>query len=368
MTAIEPIRPVHPTSRRHRRPLWAVLAALVLVAVGIGTFLAVSGTGRAAPTTAATHAALRGGSAAPQPAPAPVPVPDAPPLGVYAGPGAAAAAEAVDQQLGGTVSYALDFLPHGSWAAMTNVAWLQSAWTGSPFDLIVGVPMLPDSGATMAQGALGDYDDEFSQLAENLVGAGFGRATLMIGWQPDDSGTAWAVKTPAQARQYVEYWDAIQTSMASAPGADFDFEWDAGDSGASSVSPALMYPGDAAVGMVATDAFDIVPSSVTAADQWSAVNGRRWGPAWMASFAATHHKPLALGMWGLVPKSASGGGDSAAFVTDLVRWAASVHASMCVLWDYNAWAITDGTFPGADARLAQVAAGTAGSQGPASAA
>ena len=358
--------PVH----RHRLRLLVALGLLAAVAVGsIGVAVERSSHPGTAPSRTNPNTAPVGRGAAAPPALAPQGAgangaPSDPQLGIYTGPGSAATATAVDRRLDGKVHYALEFLSRTSWTAMADTSWVQAAWVGSGFDLVIGVPMLPDGEGTMADGAHGDYDLEFSLLAQRLVSAGLGGAVLMVGWQPDDPGNPWYVTSAAEATNYVAYWGDIARTMASVAGAHFVFEWDAGDSDVSPLSPARMYPGDAAVDMVATDAFDLVPATVPADEQWTAVLDRPYGPAWMASFAAEHDKPLALAMWGVAPTNAGGGGDSPAFVTQLLGWAGTVRASMCVLWDYGKWAVTDGAFPAAESQLSTALdAGTASARG-----
>lgn len=277
----------------------------------------------------------------------------APPIGVYTGPGNVAAAEAAAAQLGGRVPYALDFLPKTSWTAITNPAWLAQQWHGSPFHLVIGVPMLPSSGATLTQGATGEFDHYFQVLAQRLIGDGLGNAILMLGYQPDDDGSSWYVRSPSAARAYVAFWRIIRATMGAVPGADFLFEWDAGDAGTSPVSPAAMYPGNGDVDIVATDAFDYVASDPRTRGHWSTVLDEPYGPAWMESFAAAHHKPMAIAMWGEVPASTGGAGDQPAYATALLRWAAVHRLAMSVLWDDGAMSLASGSFPRTDAALHQ---------------
>lgn len=316
---------------------------------------AAGGAGDATPAvdrSAGRSAGSKTGSAS---APAPPP-----PLGVYVGPGAQAATEAVDQVLGGRVAWVLDFVPRTSWTAIVGVTWLIADWAGAPFHFVLGVPMLPASGATLREGASGAYDGYFSLLAQRLVAGGMADAVLMVGWQPDDDGNPWYVGNAAAARAYVAYWDDIRSVMSAVPGAHFAFEWDVGDSGTSPVAAAAMYPGDADVDLVATDAFDTVPASVPLAERWSRLLYAPGGPAWLARFAAVHHKPVAIAMWGESPVSARGTGDDGAFVTQLLSWAAHEGAAMCVMWDQatKPWAITGGELPHAEAALlASISAG-----------
>jgi hypothetical protein len=272
-------------------------------------------------------------------------------LGVYAGPGQLAAAESLDHRLHGHVAYALDFLADSSWSTITQPAWLVADWRGGPFRMVLAVPMLPASGATLAEGASGRFDAEYTLLAARLVADGLGTAVLMIGCQPDDKGQPWYVGTEATAAAYVRYWDAIRNSMAAVPGAHFVFEWDVGGGGTSPLSPAAMYPGDAAVDVVATDAFDILPKTAPTSTRWQFLLQRRYGPSWVSTFAAAHHKPMAIAMWGEAPLEAGGAGDDPGFVRAFLAWASTAHLRMCVLWDYSSWAVTGGGFPAADAAL-----------------
>jgi hypothetical protein len=363
---------------RLTRRLIVAASVVALLATAGGVFLAVHG-GAAAPparradppstantaeppttTTPTTTTPTAGAPSSTTPATT-TPTTAPPPafqLGVYVGPGDAAQARAVDQGLGGKVTYVLDFLPKVTWASMTDIAWLTRDWAHQPFRLVLGVPMLPEAGGTLRAGAAGDYDAHFTTLADELVSAGLGDAVLMIGWQPDDRGSPWYVSNAAAARAYVRYWDRIRSAMASVPGAAFTFEWDAGDGGTSPVSPAAMYPGDAAVDVVATDAFDTMPPGSPRRSQWSDVLSENDGPAWMLQFARARHKPMAIAMFGEIPRSASGSGDDPTFLTGVLEWAAAGGVEDGVLWDYKSWAITGGGFPAADAALQKdVAAG-----------
>ena len=275
-----------------------------------------------------------------------------PALGVYTGPGALSSAEQVNTEVGGKVSYALDFLPADTWTQLSDPGWLERSWASSPLTLVIAVPMLPASGGTLQQGAAGDYNEAFALLAQRLVGGGLGGSVLMVGWQPESASNPWQVTSAAQATAYVQFWDQIHGVMAGVPGAHFQFEWDAGDPGPS-ITPASLYPGDADVDIVASDAFDVGLNSVAPAQQWSALMNQSYGPAWFASFASAHGKRLAVAMCGLAPASAGGGGDNGVFVTQSLQWARSAHAAMYVLWDYGSWGVTDGGFPAGNAAMLQ---------------
>jgi hypothetical protein len=354
-------RPGFRRRRRRRFAAWAGLSASVLVAAGAWLWVlampaAPGGAGPGARAGAHVGATVSEQSA--------THATSAVPLGVYAGPGASTAVAAVDRELQGHVEYALDFLAATSWATITQPGWLATAWHGASLRIVLGVPMLPLRGATLAQGAAGAFDAEFSLLARRLVADGLGTAVLMVGWQPDDEGQSWYVGTEAAARDYVRYWDRIHKAMAAVPGARFRYEWDAGDGGTSPLSPAAMYPGNAAVDLVATDAFDHVATVRPVVTRWQAVADERYGPAWMASFAAAEHKPMAIAMWGEMPVRSGGDGDDPRFVRSLLSWAASAGVTMCVLWDYGSSALTGGGYPAADTALAAAVAQPSGTAPP----
>jgi hypothetical protein len=334
-----------------RRPPWfavAGVAAGVLVAsVGV-VLLSAAPDSNAAPRRSVHHASPPPSRSATKPAAATW----TPAFGVYAGPDAVTAAQAFTVAMGGSVSSALDFLPSTSWESIADPQWTIQRWQLSPFHMIYGVPMLPDSGASLATGATGAYDPFFVSLATHLVAAGEGGAVLMLGWDPLQPGPAWQVQGAGEAADYVRYWRHIVTSVRAVPGAHFTFEWDGGTPIGSPLAPSAVYPGDAYVDLIATNAFDQVPAPTTG-PRWDAISQDTNGPDWFAAYAADHHKPLVIGEWGLEPGTApGGGGDDGTFVRDLMRWSAANRVALLVTWDYGAWSVTSGAFPSAQAAFA----------------
>lgn len=347
--------------RRARFAAWASLAVLGLVAAGAWLWVLTMPPASVAPAPQ-PRAAHAGSTVSDQ---QPREVAGDVPIGVYAGPAARTAAVTADSELQGHVEYALDFLAGTTWETISQPGWFAAAWRGTPFRLVLGVPMLPHRGATLAEGAAGDFDGQYTLLARRLVADGLASAVLMIGWQPDDSAESWYVATDAAARDYVRYWDRIRAAMAAVPGAHFLYEWDAGDGRTSPLSPAVMYPGNASVDLVATDAFEHTPAAGPGGARWQDVLEETYGPAWMASFAAAHHKPMAIAMWGEMPAKTGGAGDDPRFVRGLLSWAASAGVRMCVLWDYGSRALTGGRYPAAAAALrngVDPASGAAGAE------
>jgi hypothetical protein len=274
----------------------------------------------------------------------------APAVGVYAGPAQIAAAQAFDVQKRGSVPYALDFIASTSWKTISDPQWTVQQWKKSKFHMIFGVPMLPDSGGSLAAGASGAYDSDFLNLATMLVANGEGNAILMIGWNPLQPGTSWQVSTKAQAAEYIKYWRHIVGTIHGVHGANFLFEWNGGTN-VGSLSAMTVYPGDPYVNLIATNAFDQV-TNPNGGSRWLAVAQAFDGPDWFAKFAADHHKALVIAEWGLVPYSSpGGGGDDVAFVQDFLKWCQANHVALAVTWDFGTWQMMSPSFPASDAAL-----------------
>ena len=282
----------------------------------------------------------------------PIPTSSSVPLGVYGGPGGVSTVRAFAAATGTTASYALDYFDDSSWQTVADPVWALTQWSRSGDRMIWGVPMLPASGASLAQGAAGQYDDQFVSLARTLVTSGQGSSTLMLGFDPDQQSNPWSVSTAADAVAYVAYWQHIVTAMRQVPGAAFSFEWNVAGTGP--ISPAALYPGDAFVDAVATGVTDSVTVPLAATARWAAIAGAPSGPEWFATFAGAHHKLLSIVSFTLVPATTpGGGGDDPLFVQQFLAWAAQHQVATVVVWDFGSSAPVGGGFPGTLAALAQ---------------
>ena len=363
MTFRRSLRVLRHRSTRALRPrqLLGTLTLLVAMGVAVGLLvLVVSENAVRAPGVSATAPgpAIKSKTAVPKAAtpksttPTTKPVGQTVPLGVYTGPGSPVAATAFSADAGAPVPYAFDYLDGSSWQRLADPIWFVQRWTGSGFRMIWGVPMLPTTGATLAAGAAGQYDAYFSQLAYTLVNNGQASSVIMLGWDPEAPTLPWAATTPGAAAEYVSYWRQIVTSMRSVPGEQFQFAWDSAP-GSDQVLPPALYPGDAYVDIVATDAFD--EGATATGSGWSSFAQAPYGPDWFSAFSDRHHKPFMIAKWGVVPTVQSGGGDNPAFVSQFLRWADGEHLFTAVTWDYGSWAVTGGGFPRAAAMLRNVA-------------
>jgi hypothetical protein len=258
-----------------------------------------------------------------------------PEFGVYAGPGASGVAKALAFQdlTGAPITHVLDFASAKSWDGITGPPWLlgphahshahshAQSHAQSHARLEYSLPMLPDGEQyTLAACATGRYDTQWRRLAVNLIGAGLGRTIVRPGWEFNGGWYSWSAA--GHAADYVGCFRTIVTTMRSVHGGEFSFDWNP------TLGPAKMpaeraYPGDAYVDYVGVDAYDTSKIFAVRNDRGRAARERAWridlhgdhGLAFWSSFAAAHHKPLAIPEWGVVrAANREGGGDDAAYV------------------------------------------------------
>jgi hypothetical protein len=280
-------------------------------------------------------------------------------IGVYAGPATASSITSTNTLVGHQVRYAMDFLDGTSWATISDPSWFLSQWQGTGYQMIWGVPMLPNSGARLAIGATGAYNQYFETLATALVAGGQGASIIRLGWEFNGGWFPWAANGHAAA--FVAYWQQIYDTMQSVPGANFQFEWNPtrGDLGVGDL--ANYYPGDAYVSIVGLDVYDTEWASYPGAvAEWQNMLTQSYGLNWLASFGAAHGKPLAIPEWGLgwtdlpVGSGNVGGGDNAYFVQQMANWVNSNNVVNVIAWQYGSDPLPDALqFPNATAALAQ---------------
>jgi hypothetical protein len=273
----------------------------------------------------------------------------------------------------------MDFIDATDWSHISN-PWQLSNWKGSPFTMVWGVPMLPcGSPSTQCSTNESDYDtvanggadSYFKTLAQNLISAGFGSSYIRLGWEFNASWMGWGICNQdgsglaSWASDFVPAFRNIVTSMRSVSGENFKFIWNPIDSSNASCPGANLenfYPGDSYVDEIATDVYDGVGSATSSEDaRWSdllngvnaggwtsvapaAINGQSftgYGMTWIAAFAKEHNKELGAPEWGLDSTSMDGGGgDDAAFVTQMGNWIKANGTGPSIFWNSG-----DGTLP-----------------------
>jgi hypothetical protein len=259
---------------------------------------------------------------------------------------------------------ASDYLPSNSfWDGMDGsggeLAWiLQNGWSGTPYTLSLGVPIIPTTPSgvpqgTLANGAAGLYDNYFVALGENLVAAGESHIYLRLGWEFDGGWYAWSATTPEQEANYAEYFRQIVESMRSVRGEDFKFVWnpDAEAFDQLGYNVALAYPGNAYVDYIGVDAYDqtwVTPQ--TPINSW---NETTFPDLTLADqFAQEQGKPLAVPEWGVAIRSDGHGlGDDPRYITNMIDWMEDPANDVAYesYFDYDGSAqsdaITDGNYP-----------------------
>lgn len=263
-----------------------------------------------------------------------------PDFAVYRGPNASAEVDGVARWLNRPVVWAEDTIGPESWNNIGwPIWWLEhwSAWTHAKPGrrLILAVPMLagppdrsgPTQGSvglrtpvTLDQGAAGEYNIHFRQLAENLVKHGLADTILRPGWEFNGGWYAWSAKGKTAA--FAEYWRQIVRTMRAVPGTqNLRFAWNP-TLGEQDFPAELAWPGDDYVDYVALDVYDETwrpdtypwPAGADAKliearhrkawAEWTYGSPR--GLKFWRDFAIAHGKPLAIAEWGVKEQNAPG--------------------------------------------------------------
>jgi hypothetical protein len=280
------------------------------------------------------------------------------PFGVYMGPGQPGQVAYFAHHTGAKPSLASDYLPRvDGWGGMVRAKSLRpylGPWRGAGYRLVLGVPMLPTRDGhvvgTLAAGAAGRYDAEFTTLAKTLVSYGDRDAILRLGWEFNGTWYAWSVTDADAAAQFASYFRHIVAAMRSVPGTSFRFVWNP-TSGSAPEASAKSYPGDASVDYVGLDLYDQawgIPLSPVLA--WPTYVSEANGLQWLSSFASSHHKAAVIPEWGVTIRSDGHGlGDDPLFVGEMAQWIATHDVAFTSYFDLNAsdgeHGMLDGHFP-----------------------
>jgi hypothetical protein len=253
------------------------------------------------------------------------------PIGVFNGFAATQNVAAFGTRLGRPMNLVHDYLAKDSWEKIKEVYHVGERWrvAGYAGRIVFTVPILPDSGGTLAHGAMGRYNHHFRELAKKLVAGGHDMAVLRLG--PEFNGTwfRWTINTRNGGRFYAAYWRNIVRTMRSVQGARFKFDW-APNGGSSYVGGAQRqlsaesaYPGDRYVDYIGLDVFDQSWASDTgdASKRWRQLVRQKDGLNWHSRFANKHRKAMTFPEWGLVHRpDRRGGGDNPYFIRKMHEW------------------------------------------------
>ncbi|HTZ10323.1 MAG TPA: glycosyl hydrolase, partial [Acidimicrobiales bacterium] len=273
-------------------------------------------------------------------------------LGDYAGESDPSGVAAFAAATGTHPVLATDYLDKtDGWAAMDSASNIP-AWSHSPYRLVLGIPIIPGTG-TLAQGATGAYDQYFTVLARNLIADDEGNAILRLGWEFNGNWFPWSVATAADAADFAAYWRQIVTTIRAVPGQHFQFLWNPNAPSPTPYTPDQAYPGDAYVDYVGTDVYDnyFGDGAFLPSVGWENQLQQQWGLDWLESFAAQHHKPIAIPEWSDEYRDDNlGFGDDPSFIDHMAAWFVSAKVAFADVWCYDSSAtyrnnLLDGTFP-----------------------
>jgi hypothetical protein len=219
--------------------------------------------------------------------------------GVFRGPGPSGVRE-FEAWRGRPAQHVLEYLAKGTWADIEGVGASNIvSWNGTRYRLVVSTPMLPETGATLAEGATGAYNVHFRKLAEFLIENGQSNAVIRLGWEFNGDWYAWSAKEDPAS--FIAFWRQVVDTMRGVPGARFEFDWCAnrGDNGMEAKDG---YPGDAWVDYIGVSTFDAawgVGDHGTPEGRWRMLREQVNGLEWQRDFAEAHGKPMSFPEWGL---------------------------------------------------------------------
>ena len=275
-------------------------------------------------------------------------------LGVYAGGGNPAGVAAFGEWLDRPPGFSLEYLPWAVWSDVAEPTWLLDQWEGTPYVLVLSVPMLTSDGATLAEGAAGDYDDHFARLAENLVIRGLGGSVIRPGWEFNYDWFPWYAG--ADPASFVMYWQRIVNAMRGVDGAAFTFDWSPNLGG--SVELETVYPGDDYVDTIGLDVYnhDWHPGWDDPVTRWSNLRSKEYGLDWHRDFAAARDKPVSFAEWGMITRmDGHGGGDDPYFIEQMYSWIEQGNTAFHIYFNFDTAlttsSLTNGWFPDAARRF-----------------
>ncbi|WUL62493.1 glycosyl hydrolase [Streptomyces sp. NBC_00344] len=349
--------------------------------------LIVAGAGIAYPATPVPSPAA-GIPSAQSPA-AQVPVPGAPAAGAAAGQAAAAAAQPavgafldsgtigvqrmtdLSRWLGGAkLRVGHTYLPGDTWSGIEGrVGFLRSwsRWRRAEADrmFVLNVPMQEHNEdrvsdeevrGLLAQGARGDFDEHYRNLARRLVRLGVPDTVIVLGWEMN--GTTYTHRCGPDPEAWKTYWNRIVAAMRSVPGQSFKFDFTP-NRGEDAIPWTRCYPGDSTVDIVGMDSYD-QPPGTTFDEQ---VKGP-YGLQAQVDFAAAHNKQISYPEWGLFRN-----GDDTDYMSRMLAWFDQHRPLYQTITDYcphGVWQCGDN--PGASEiyrrRIAQETGGTPSSRPP----
>ncbi|MFC1419729.1 glycoside hydrolase family 26 protein [Streptacidiphilus cavernicola] len=242
------------------------------------------------------------------------------------------------------------YLPGNNWSDIEGSPALLgpwAAWRAAAPDrlLVIGVPMLPDNEGGLSddrvrqllgQGAAGQNDAHFAELARRLVALGAPDAVLTLGWEMN--GSTYTSRCGPDPTAWKAYWRHIVGAMRAVPGQRFRFDF-APTRGADAHPWPDCYPGDDVTDVIGMDSYDLAGSDPHRSAPFTEYVHEPYGLLAQVRFAAAHHKPVSYPEWGMY-----GGGDDPAYVRQMLAWISTHDTLYQTVTDYcphGVWGCAD---------------------------
>jgi hypothetical protein len=219
---------------------------------------------------------------------------------------------------GAAADVVVDWPQRQTWDDIVNPTWLYSAWKGTPYTKVFGVPPIPEGGdASIASCAAGSYNDKWRQFGQNIQAAGLAdESVIRLGWEFNGDWYKWKADNPSQ---WAECWrQIVSTVRPEAPKLLFDWNVNRGK-GNGVVDAADAYPGNAYVDIIGVDSYDVFPGATTEAT-WQKQYSGPFGLKHWADFARAHGKKLSVPEWGVYPGTShagNNGGDNPFYIAKM---------------------------------------------------
>jgi hypothetical protein len=210
------------------------------------------------------------------------------------------------------------FPERSTWDALRNDTWGVEQYAGFPGRLSIAVPLLPtDESTTLGAIADGSHDNDFTQLARNLVALKRGDSDIRLGWEFNGDWYRWSAWDP---QAYIAaYRRVAQIFRRESPAFTLNWNGNAVES-ACGHDPFLdIYPGDDVVDVVGVDAYDWAANGITDSESFARWRDLPHGISAWLSFARAHHKLFAVPEWGVVGGD-HGQGDNPAYIEGMYKF------------------------------------------------
>lgn len=215
---------------------------------------------------------------------------------------------------GSPVETITTYSDNSTWQSIRN-DWTITTWRGSDATLVYGLGLLPNQGGgTLRDVAAGKHDEDFRQVARNLVRAGRERSIVRVGFEANGTWFKWAGSKETATAYKDAFRRVAGVLKAEAPQLLIDFDLACGVPLAGSSDPlaplTMLYPGDDVVDIIGCDTYDDKQLSF---DPPEAI-GKGRGPGLMDvyRFAQERNKPMSIPEWGLHQQT--GSGDNPAYI------------------------------------------------------